>query len=146
VLPLVSSHRHAAARLARPDPRRYCGSLPSVAQFTWSGSASARPPRMMRCSGSWSGADHGAGQQAGLDYQEALPDDTEIKEQTRFVLEALQTLAPNQRAVMAWTYDGFTPTEIAEHLECEPAAVRKNLQRARENLKRTLRMRREEVI
>jgi hypothetical protein len=30
VLPLVSSHRHAAARLARPDPRRYCGSLPSV--------------------------------------------------------------------------------------------------------------------
>ena len=30
MLPLVSSHRHAAARLARPDPRRYCGSLPSV--------------------------------------------------------------------------------------------------------------------
>ena len=30
MLPLVSSHRHAAARLARPDPRRYCGSRPSV--------------------------------------------------------------------------------------------------------------------
>jgi len=30
VLPLASSHRHAAARLARPDPRRYCSSSPSV--------------------------------------------------------------------------------------------------------------------
>ena len=62
-------------------------------------------------------------------------DGLELRQQTRDVLEALQQLPPMQRAVMAWTYDGFEPTEIANELGCEAAAVRKNLQRAREKLK-----------
>jgi RNA polymerase sigma factor (sigma-70 family) len=79
------------------------------------------------------------------DYQEVLPGNVEIKEQTRFVLQVLRSLPPQQRAVMAWTIDGFTPAEIAEQLECDPAAVRKNLQRARESLKRTLSLGREVI-
>jgi WhiB family transcriptional regulator, redox-sensing transcriptional regulator len=73
-----------------------------------------------------------------------LPEDLEIREQTRFVMEAIRALPPAQRAVMAWTYDGFSPAEIAEQLECDASAVRKNLQRARATLKRALGLAREE--
>jgi len=80
------------------------------------------------------------------DYEDPLPSNIELKEQTHFVHETLRRLPPTQRTVMAWTIDGFKPKEIAEHLDCEPEAVRKNLERARQNLKRALVMRREEVI
>jgi RNA polymerase sigma factor (sigma-70 family) len=76
--------------------------------------------------------------------QPRLSDSLEIREQTRRVMAALRRLPPHQREVMAWTYDGFNPTEIAQELGYEPAAVRKNLQRARENLKRLLRWELEE--
>jgi DNA-directed RNA polymerase specialized sigma24 family protein len=39
---------------------------------------------------------------------------------------------------MAWHFDGFTPTEIAERLGANPAAVRQSLARARRNLARRL--------
>ena len=71
-------------------------------------------------------------------------DDLEIKEETRRVLDALAHLPPQQRVVMAWTIDGFSPTEIAAELNCKPAAVRQNLHRARETLKRVLRREPEE--
>jgi RNA polymerase sigma-70 factor (ECF subfamily) len=62
----------------------------------------------------------------------------ELGEQERFVLAALAGLPGKQRQVMAWSMDGFSPGEIAQVLDEEPAAVRQNLRRARQNLKRQL--------
>lgn len=39
---------------------------------------------------------------------------------------------------MAWTYDGCTPTEIAEELKMNPEAVRSSLKKARATLKKLL--------
>ena len=76
--------------------------------------------------------------------QPLLPDGIEIKEQTRNVLKALAQLPPQQRTVMAWTLDGFSPAEIAAEIRCTPEAVRQNLHRARETLKQILRQEPEE--
>lgn len=60
------------------------------------------------------------------------------------VLAALRLLPEGQRVVMAWTMDGYPPSAIARELsearQCSvaPESVRKNLQRARENLKSIL--------
>jgi RNA polymerase sigma-70 factor (ECF subfamily) len=62
----------------------------------------------------------------------------ELGEQERFVLAALAGLPVKQRQVMAWTVDGYAPAEIAAVLEENPAAVRQNLRRARQNLKQRL--------
>jgi RNA polymerase sigma factor (sigma-70 family) len=62
----------------------------------------------------------------------------ELADQERFVLAALAGLPGKQRQVMAWSMDGFSPGEIAQVLGEEPAAVRQNLRRARQNLKRQL--------
>ncbi|GAA3274635.1 RNA polymerase sigma factor [Dactylosporangium vinaceum] len=59
---------------------------------------------------------------------------TEVRE----VLQALRTLKPEQRLVMALTVDGFRPTEIAALTARSPATVRSNLRLARENLVRKL--------
>lgn len=63
----------------------------------------------------------------------------ELGDQERAVLAALLALPVKQRQVMAWSFDGFSPAEIAEALGEDPAAVRQNLHRARQNLKRELR-------
>jgi len=76
--------------------------------------------------------------------QPLLPDSIEISEQTRHVLDMLWHLPPQQRVVMAWTIDGFSPTEIAAEIDSNAAAVRQNLRRARETLKRVIRQEREE--
>jgi RNA polymerase sigma factor (sigma-70 family) len=62
----------------------------------------------------------------------------ELGEQERMVLVALAGLPVKQRQVMAWTVDGYPPAEIAAVLEEDPAAVRQNLRRARQNLKQRL--------
>ena len=62
----------------------------------------------------------------------------ELGEQERLVLRALAELPVKQRQVMAWTIDGYAPTEIAEALGEDPAAIRQNLRRARKNLASTL--------
>lgn len=60
------------------------------------------------------------------------------------VLAALRLLPEGQRVVMAWTIDGYPPSTIARALSetrqrpVTPEGVRKNLQRARENLKSIL--------
>jgi RNA polymerase sigma factor (sigma-70 family) len=59
------------------------------------------------------------------------------------VRQRLQQLSPRQRQVLAWTYDGYTPTEIAQHLSTpdHPVtsdAVRANLRLARRTLSRLL--------
>jgi RNA polymerase sigma-70 factor (ECF subfamily) len=59
-------------------------------------------------------------------------------EQRHEVLRLLALLPPRQRQVMAWTYDGYTPMEIAEELKIEPEAVRSSLRKARRTLARHL--------
>lgn len=59
------------------------------------------------------------------------------QEQAR-VLDILPQLPPRQRQVMAWTYDGYAPAEIAELLHVEPNAVRVSLYEARQKLKERL--------
>ncbi|MFH9297762.1 sigma-70 family RNA polymerase sigma factor [Streptomyces sp. NPDC017520] len=43
----------------------------------------------------------------------------------------LRGLPPRQRQVMAWTLNGFTPTDIADHLGLSAETVRANLKKAR---------------
>ncbi|MEX5637514.1 sigma-70 family RNA polymerase sigma factor [Parafrankia sp. FMc2] len=50
------------------------------------------------------------------------------------VLRLLELLPPRQRQVMAWTVDGFAPSEIAQELKMEPEAVRSSLYKARRTL------------
>ncbi|SEB45599.1 RNA polymerase sigma-70 factor, ECF subfamily [Amycolatopsis tolypomycina] len=47
----------------------------------------------------------------------------------------LRLLSPRQREVMAWTFDGFSPSEIAEELKIPTDTVRSNLRHARTHLK-----------
>ncbi|MBQ0894647.1 sigma-70 family RNA polymerase sigma factor [Micromonospora sp. U56] len=56
-------------------------------------------------------------------------------EEREWVLQHLKQLPHNQRAVMAYEYDGLTPNEIAVKLGKKPANVRKLLQLARDRLK-----------
>lgn len=52
----------------------------------------------------------------------------------REVLRVLALLPPRQRQVMAWTFDGYSPSEIAEELQITPETVRSNLRKARRTL------------
>lgn len=59
------------------------------------------------------------------------------------VQQLLQQLSPRQRQVLAWTYDGYPPAEIAQHLSTpdHPVtsdAVRASLKLARRTLSRLL--------
>jgi len=61
--------------------------------------------------------------------------DWDAFEQRHEILRVLERLPLRQRQVMTWTYDGCTPTEIAETLTMTPEAVRSSLKKARTNLK-----------
>ncbi|MBE1463341.1 RNA polymerase sigma factor [Kibdelosporangium phytohabitans] len=62
-----------------------------------------------------------------------------ISERTKAALAMLHRLPPLQRAVLAWSADGFSNAEIAQRTGCRTeVAVRKNLQRARANLRALL--------
>ncbi|WP_203789367.1 RNA polymerase sigma factor [Paractinoplanes rishiriensis] len=56
-----------------------------------------------------------------------LPDD----DSEDLVLALVGRLPREQRAVMAFTYDGWSPAEIAELLEKDPQTVRSTLRQAR---------------
>lgn len=58
-------------------------------------------------------------------------------EQAR-ILEILRLLPDRQRQVMAWTYDGYTPAEIATFLGLDSGVVRASLHKARAALKHHL--------
>ena len=60
--------------------------------------------------------------------------DTSDWEERHEVLRLLNKLPPRQRQVMAWTYDGYAPAEIAAELNISSDAVRTNLTRARRAL------------
>jgi RNA polymerase sigma factor (sigma-70 family) len=64
--------------------------------------------------------------------------DLDSFEQRHHVLPALEQLPLRQRQIMAWTYDGCTPTEIAKELKMTPEAVRSSLKKARMALKKLL--------
>ncbi|MFJ8636963.1 RNA polymerase sigma factor [Streptomyces sp. NPDC093568] len=51
------------------------------------------------------------------------------------VVGLLRTLPDVQRQIVAWTWDGATPAEIARHLGTSPETVRSNLRHARNRLK-----------
>jgi len=53
--------------------------------------------------------------------------------------ELLGELPDRQREVMAWTFDGFEPAEIAQQMNESPETVRSNLRHAREKLKQLYR-------
>ena len=58
-------------------------------------------------------------------------------EQAR-ILEILRLLPDRQRQVMAWTYDGYTPAEIATFLSLDSGVVRASFHKARAALKHHL--------
>jgi RNA polymerase sigma-70 factor (ECF subfamily) len=61
-----------------------------------------------------------------------------LREEERMVLDALRRLPDRQREVMAWTFDGYSPREIASTLDIPAGAVRVNLWKARNALKADL--------
>jgi RNA polymerase sigma factor (sigma-70 family) len=65
-------------------------------------------------------------------------DKVELQDEANAVLAALADLPPKQRQVMAWSIDGFSPTEVARELNIDSATVRQNLAKARKSLKRQL--------
>ncbi|MGI5330976.1 RNA polymerase sigma factor [Actinomadura nitritigenes] len=52
------------------------------------------------------------------------------------VMQLLRTLPLEQREVMAWTIDGYTPSQIAEATNQNAATVRSHLRHARASLKK----------
>lgn len=60
-----------------------------------------------------------------------LPDAAGEWEAKQNTLRVLQSLPPRQRQIMAWTLNGYTPTEIAVELGIAPEAVRSSLMKAR---------------
>jgi RNA polymerase sigma factor (sigma-70 family) len=62
------------------------------------------------------------------------PDEALAWEQHHDLLQLLAGLPARQRQVMAWTYDGYSPSQIAEELGIEAATVRASLQKARRTL------------
>jgi RNA polymerase sigma factor (sigma-70 family) len=62
------------------------------------------------------------------------PTDVTAWEQRHDVLRALSHLPSRQRQVMAWTLDGYRPSDIAEELRITSEAVRSNLKKARRAL------------
>jgi RNA polymerase sigma factor (sigma-70 family) len=62
------------------------------------------------------------------------PADIAAWEQRHEVLRLLATLPWRQRQVMAWTFDGYPPQDIANELDITPQAVRASLKLARRTL------------
>ncbi|MFE6050426.1 RNA polymerase sigma factor [Kitasatospora sp. NPDC056446] len=59
------------------------------------------------------------------------PGEAAAWEQRQEILRLLRGLPARQRQVLAWTLDGYTPTEIAAELGLKAAAVRASLFKAR---------------
>ncbi|MFE0045227.1 RNA polymerase sigma factor [Streptomyces albireticuli] len=64
--------------------------------------------------------------------------DSPSRHEEEEVLALMSNLGYKQRQVIAYTYDGFSPSEIAEITGDIAATVRSNLRSARENLYRIL--------
>ncbi|WP_370381003.1 sigma-70 family RNA polymerase sigma factor [Catenulispora sp. GAS73] len=75
-----------------------------------------------------------------FDQEEQLPQlcAAEFSEQESAVVALIAALPTMQRLVMAWTFDGFSPAEIADVLGVDTGTVRQNLFKARKKLKQQL--------
>ena len=73
----------------------------------------------------------------------ASPSQISAWEEHQEVLRLLALLPWRQRQVMAWTFDGYEPTEIADELGISAEAVRSNLYKARKTLAEHFRRERE---
>lgn len=73
----------------------------------------------------------------------AKPDEINAVAEESEILALLRMLPQRQRQVMAWSYDGCTPAEIAEELQITPEAVRSSLHQARRAVARQLDQQRE---
>jgi len=62
----------------------------------------------------------------------------ELREETRAVLDLMRQLSVTQRQVLALVYDGFSYKEIAQIMDKTEDAVRKNAERARQEMKKLL--------
>lgn len=71
------------------------------------------------------------------------PDAAAAWEQQQDLLRLLADLPPRQRQIMAWKYDGHSPSEIAEELGISPETVRASLLKARRVLAARLQQREE---
>ncbi|MFC0038547.1 RNA polymerase sigma factor [Actinomadura rayongensis] len=63
---------------------------------------------------------------------------TEAAREEMLVCATLQSLPFKQRQALAWTFDGFSPKEIAKELGVDPAAVRQNIAKGRRKLRTLL--------
>lgn len=66
-------------------------------------------------------------------------DESDEIESRHTFLSVIRELPIGQRQIMAWTYDGYEPIEIARLLNKDPATVRSTLRTARAALRRTYR-------
>jgi len=66
------------------------------------------------------------------------PDRLTEWENNQQILDLLAKLPPRQRQVLAWSVDGFSPTEIATELGITPETVRGNLLKARRSVARLM--------
>ena len=64
-----------------------------------------------------------------------LVEDVYHQDEIQRVLAAMNKLPPRQREVMAWYYDGYKATEIAELLGLNVSTVHSNLRHAKEALR-----------
>lgn len=64
----------------------------------------------------------------------SVGESAEIEARHTFIA-LVRSLPARQAQVMAWTYDGYQPTEIAALLGLEPATVRSALRAARATLR-----------
>jgi RNA polymerase sigma-70 factor (ECF subfamily) len=60
----------------------------------------------------------------------------DLESKHEFLRWLAQLSGDKQREVVAWTYDGATPAEIAAELDMDPATVRSTLRNARAVLRR----------
>ena len=67
------------------------------------------------------------------------PEETEVWLSKQQVIEVLRALPERQRQVLALSFDGWKPVEIAELLDILPPAARSNLTKARHNAAEYLR-------
>lgn len=69
----------------------------------------------------------------------AMPSDSaEQHDEARRAMTRIKQLPERQRDVMAWFYDGYSPTEIAQMLGIPRATVDSNLRHARKKLRSLL--------
>jgi DNA-directed RNA polymerase specialized sigma24 family protein len=117
-----------AANIVQDTMSKACQEWPRIDQpMAWARTAASR--KLARCIAS---IDNDTDGQL-LAYNSLVPGsfDREIWERPHEVLRMLDRLSSRQRQMIAWTLEGYSPTEIASELHLGLDAVRVNLAQAR---------------